>query len=590
MTAPLTQFYMKHLPDGVFRDSILKAACPFCRETAEKKGKIIVFLKSSSFFYGYFRCSSGCAATGFQHWFARLARLDPATVPGLPEEEGSWGEESYPQKNINGEVDDFSARLADEELNCFSQAGISRNVLEQLRIGYNGRYLVYPYFQQDGNCYSARCVHPEREDDHFWYGDAEFAAGPGGLFNIEEIHRCAGGTLFLCEGEENLLAVKKLGFPGVAYHERNILETVDPQVFSSLKTILVIPRNTAESFAAARRTAAKIGFKVRILTWNPHHPANYSLRQLALESGANFSKNVGEMIAAAKPFSPFVPPEREWRRFMTTLSDKKENQYSSRLSGFDLLDRRIGGIHGINILGGGPKVGKSSFMIQIATEMAARHIPILYYDFENGRQRVYQRTFSRLCRLETDRIDGLNLDENERQRHEKTSHRFEEMLQFFRVVNDRKLTPELMRRHIDFLRHETRNEYSVVVIDSLHKLPFKDLSEMRTGIDSWLRQMESMRDELNVSFLVVSELSRGDAGSYGQEPHMGLFKGSGDIEYSADNALVFLPMWDHMQKDMASRENRLWLVASREHSPGLVARYVLDYPYWGFEEKELSEF
>ncbi len=585
MTEPLTQFYMKHLPDGVFSDSTLKAACPFCRKSAKKQGTITVFLKKGSFFYGYFRCSSSCVAGGFQHWFARLAGLDPATVPGLPEEEGSWSDDTYPQKNINGEVDNFNSRLADEELPCFSRAGISRDVLEQLKIGYNGRYLVYPYFQLDGNCYSARCVHPDRQEDYFWYGDAAFGAGPGGLFNIEEIHRCAGGALFLCEGEENLLAVKKLGFPGVAYYERSILDGIDPQLFSSLKTVLVITRNSAESFAAARKAAAKIGFKVRILTWKPPHPINASLWQLALESGADFGGKIGEMIAAARPFSPFAPPEREWRRFISVLSGKKAAQ-SRLLSGFDLLDRRIDGIQGINILGGGPKVGKSSFMIQIATEMAARHIPLLYYDFENGRQRIYQRTFSRLCRLETDRIDGVDLDENERLRHEKTSRKFEEMLEYFRVVNDRKLTPELMRRHIDFLRHETRKDYSVVVIDSLHKLPFKDLTEMRTGIDSWLRQMESMRDELNVSFLVVSELSRGDAGNYGQEPHMGLFKGSGDIEYSADNALVFLPLWDHMQQDMASRENRLWLVASREHSPGLVARYLLDYPYWGFEEKE----
>jgi replicative DNA helicase len=28
------------------------------------------------------------------------------------------------------------------------------------------------------------------------------------------------------------------------------------------------------------------------------------------------------------------------------------------------------------------------------------------------------------------------------------------------------------------------------------------------------------------------------------------------------------------------------LVASRENSPGLIARYRLDYPYWGFTEIE----
>jgi replicative DNA helicase len=97
--------------------------------------------------------------------------------------------------------------------------------------------------------------------------------------------------------------------------------------------------------------------------------------------------------------------------------------------------------------------------------------------------------------------------------------------------------------------------------------------------------MESIRDELRVSFLVVSELSRGDGKSYSETPHLGVFKGSGDIEYSADNAMVLYPDWEQVQNTSGeSRKNRLWLVASREQSPGLVADYVVDYPYWGFTE------
>jgi len=34
------------------------------------------------------------------------------------------------------------------------------------------------------------------------------------------------------------------------------------------------------------------------------------------------------------------------------------------------------------------------------------------------------------------------------------------------------------------------------------------------------------------------------------------------------------------------RINALWLVASRENSPGLIAKYRLDFPYWGFTEIE----
>jgi replicative DNA helicase len=159
------------------------------------------------------------------------------------------------------------------------------------------------------------------------------------------------------------------------------------------------------------------------------------------------------------------------------------------------------------------------------------------------------------------------------------------MLNRFRVVTDRQLTPDVMRRHIDFIQHETRKSDLLVVVDSLHKLPFKDLSERRTGIDSWLRHFEAIRDEQQTCFLVISELSRGKGGGYGERPDLSSFKESGDIEYSADNALILSPNWDPLEPmGDEGRNSILWLVASRENNPGQVSEYLLDYPFWRFKE------
>ena len=140
-------------------------------------------------------------------------------------------------------------------------------------------------------------------------------------------------------------------------------------------------------------------------------------------------------------------------------------------------------------------------------------------------------------KLRTDQIRLGDMDDAGRSRYDQTVQRLEACLRWLRVVNDRKLSPEIMRRHIDFIRNETRADYTVVVVDSLHKLPFKDISQKRSGIDGWLRQLEAIRDELGAGFLVISELERKD-GQFEQHPQLGSFKGSGDIGYSADNAMV----------------------------------------------------
>jgi replicative DNA helicase len=584
---PIFQFYRIHLSNGRLEKNILTADCPFClQKEMEAAGKLIVFLNRDGFFHGYFRCLNRCVPGGFPLWFSRLAGIDPVEAPGFdPDREPFLLQADYPTRNINTEIKNYQDRMPPDLLARFQQADVSSAVLHEMHIGFNGRYLVYPYFQNDGNCYSARCVFPDKTGDFFWHGDERFFAERFQLFNVQDIERCENGTLFLCEGEDNLLTLKQLGFPGIAVPDCQTLEAVDPDRFAFVNTLFIAMINNAESEATARSVAARIGYKVRLFNWPGGLSRNYSLWQLARDKDRNFRTVVSSMITTSRAFSPFASPKREEIRFFDRLDQETGDEYRALCSGFKKLDRALEGIHGINVIGGAPKVGKSSFMIQIATEMAGKGVPVLYYDFENGRQRIYQRTLSRLSRLSLQRIRMKDWSEPERQRYDQACRDFKKMLFSFRVINDRKLTPEIMRRHIDFIRHETRSEYTVVVIDSLHKLPFKDLSERRSGIDAWLRQFESIRDELQVSFLVISELTRGVEGSYKETPHLGIFKGSGDIEYSADNAMVLFPDWEQMERN-TERSNLLWLVASREHSPGLIGRYALDYPYWGFIERE----
>ncbi len=588
MTDAVSRFYLSHLPGAIRKPSLLQAACPFClRFGKDPDSALIVHLNQESFFHGYFRCLHRCVDGGFPLHFARLAGISLVEVPGFdPDREYHGREVDYPAKNINHELIGFADKLADEHLDFFGTAAIAPEVLAELRIGYNGRYLVYPYLQPDGNCYAARCVHPQRPEDFFWYGDERFFAEQFRLFNAPEIDRCENGALFLVEGEQNLMPLKQLGLPGIAVPTAADLDHLDPLRLNWIRTIFLWVNHNAESETMARMFATRTGYKVRLIRWPEQAARNSSIFQLAAEAGTQFQKEVASRLKEARAFSPFATPAGEYQIFTERLLQESGSSYGNLTGGFAKMDKALGGMHGINIMGGTPKAGKSAFSIQIASDMARRKIPVIYYDFENGRQKIYLRILSRLSRLSVDRIKDNRLPDDERQRLSEAQQHLRVLLTWLRVVNDRKLSPETMRRHIDFLRHETNAEYTVVVIDSLHKLPFKDISQKRSGIDGWLRQLEAIRDELGAGFLVISELERGTDGQFDRQPHLGSFKGSGDIGYSADNAMVLLPQWDPFDDHPpTTRRNELWLVASREHSPGRIGSYRLDYPYWGFIEE-----
>ncbi len=589
MSDAVTTFYRDQFPRAELKNSVLQAPCPFCYgKSSGSAGTLIVYLNQESFFHGYFRCLNRCTAGGFPLHFARLRGISLKLAPGYDPDREYFGREiDYPVRNINQEIIGFTDKLTTEIHAFFAQGKVSVPVLEEMRIGYNGRYLVYPYVQADGNCYAAHCVHPEKPEDSFWYGDERFFTEQFRIFNRQEIEQCENGALFLVEGEHNLLPLKQLGLPVIAVPSAADLEHLNPLLLTWIHTVFLWVNHNAESEAMARSFATRTGHKVRIIRWPENTPRNTSLLGLPAETESDLRRIVFTMVRNAQAFSPFATPAAEFHAFHERLELESGTAYSGLTCGFAKLDQTLDGVHGINIMGGSPKAGKSAFFIQIASEMAFRKIPVIYYDFENGRQKIYLRILSRLSRLQPDVIrHAASQEPGEQERLHQAQQTLRTSLHWLRVVNDRTLSPETMRRHIDFLRHETRSDYAVVVIDSLHKLPFKDIGQQRSGIDGWLRQLEAVRDELAVSFLVISELERGEEGHYDRQPHLGSFKGSGDIGYSADNAMVFLPQWDPFDNHPPqTRANELWLVASREHSPGRIASYRLDYPYWGFTEE-----
>ena len=583
----IKQFYLRHLPRAKIEGSTLQAPCPFCQHhEAPETGTLIVNLDPESFFYGHFRCLSRCSPGGFAPHFGRLLGIDPNHVPGCDPDRISYVRNLvFPSKTLNAEVRKFQLTQTENEMDFFRTFGISPATLNEMRVGFNGRYLIYPYFQENGNCYAYRCVRPGNDADAFWVGEEKFQEKEFQIFNIEDIERCENGAIFITDGEKNLLVLKELGYPGIAIPSLSVADALNPERFADINHVLILFHNASEAQVTARSLATSLGFKARILNWQPDVNRDYDLTELAREKQDSFGAAVARMIKSSKAFSPFKSPEREHTRFLEALEKDKGKSLLGVPTGFEKMDHAMNGISGINIMGGQPKAGKSTFFMQISTEAARRGMPAIYYDFENSRQKIYLRTLCRLSRLSEESLRHENPDPPAAAQIRQAQEEIKKMLRFFRVVTDRKLSPEIMRRQIDFIQHETREDSCLVVIDSLHKLPFKSLSERRTGIDEWLRHMETIRDEQQVSFLVVSELSRGREGSYNRQPDLGSFKESGDIEYSADNAIILQPNWDLLDPlSTTQRVSTLWLVASREKSPGKIADYALDYPYWGFKE------
>ncbi|MFO7606235.1 MAG: DNA helicase, partial [Desulfurivibrionaceae bacterium] len=350
----LSQFYLSRLPDGVLEGKLLKAPCPFCgRDSEGAAGRLVVYLSGHSFFTGYFRCLNRCVPGGFAPHFGRLLGLDPSLVPDYdPDRRPHPMPKELPAQGINQEINRLHGTLTPEIRQYFAESGIGPDTLRELKIGFNGRYLVYPYFRENDRCYAAHCLSPDRGGDHFWLGDSRFAADGLQIFNLKDIDRCEDGALFVTEGEANLLCLRELGYPGVAAPGLDDLAALDAERFAYVKTVFLVMRHSPEAEAAARAFAERLGFKARLLQWPATRERDFDLTRLAREDLAGFKAAVAGMINSARAYSPFRPPSREYQLFRADLEHRKTESYQAMRTGLQCFDRAMGGVHGLNVIGG----------------------------------------------------------------------------------------------------------------------------------------------------------------------------------------------------------------------------------------------
>lgn len=169
------------------------------------------------------------------------------------------------------------------------------------------------------------------------------------------------------------------------------------------------------------------------------------------------------------------------------------------------LSDATGGVFGFWAVGGGPGVGKSTLALQIAVSIQ-RHMPVLFYDFEQGESAVLSHLAIAVDR-DPERI--------------------------------RQATAQLYIR--ESLRTLASDLHAVpppalIILDSLQKAPVS-AEFRREGLEKWVYRLESLKRR-GYAVLAISEVGRT---SYNGVPQLNAYKETGSIEYSADIGIQLAP-------------------------------------------------
>lgn len=362
------------------------------------------------------------------------------------------------------------------------------------------------------------------------------------------------------------------------------------KLFKGISKVIICYDNDEAGQNGAKDLCCFIGPKAKRMLWEPDKAKGYDLNDLFQECGSKneFLKEISRYVALARAEVEAIlkPSISMIESLKSRIELDARGEIVGISSGYTRLDRQFSGISGIWFVGGKPKEGKTTFAGNIAIRTAERGYSTIYMDYENGSLNLLAKIFTNVFNLTIAEFRKKHKEIFDLSKHKPEHARLSKMLTNLYIirpsmkdaceqyVSAQEMATSILEKYILFLQEDSSCTKPIIfVIDSLQKLPALNVNDRRLSVDSWLRAFECIRDQYNVTFLIISELSRGKY----KKPTLEAFKESGDIEYTADVALFL---------EKQGSVITLNTVANRNGEIGDSIIYTADFEHWKLNEMD----
>ena len=222
-------------------------------------------------------------------------------------------------------------------------------------------------------------------------------------------------------------------------------------------------------------------------------------------------------------------------------------------TGFNCFDDQMdGGIYpGLYVLGAISSMGKTSFMLQLADQIAAQGESVLYFTLEMGAHELIAKSLSRYSYLSagmieseaatarsiTNRQKRAELNNYQRINVDKAKENYRAEISnnvwYYESIGD--IGVKDIRREVD-KHYKTAGKAPIVFIDYLQILrPYSEYWTEKRNTDKAITELRKLSRDYAMTIFCISSLNRG---SYKGDIEMDAFKESGAIEYGSDVLLA----------------------------------------------------
>lgn len=221
--------------------------------------------------------------------------------------------------------------------------------------------------------------------------------------------------------------------------------------------------------------------------------------------------------------------------------------------GFADLDRYLGGMEGgdIGVIAARPGIGKTSFLLNVAANVARTGVPVIYFSLEVGADRLVKRMLSSATRIPYERLEQEKLREEDFGECAVISG---ELSRYpIQLNDDSVLTVAKIREHLEANLSDDL-PHALVIVDYLQLIKPEghclSYGNRTYEVDDIVRSLKWLAREFDVPMLVASSLSRASVERDSARPVLTDLRESGSIEQVAD----FVVMIDRSLTEDESEE------------------------------------
>lgn len=446
-------------------------------------------------------------------------------------------------------------RLTDRAaLEYLSFRGISLETAAQYGVGFdpawrspqavkNGRNpptsprLIIP---TSNSSYLARDTRRELTDQEKRF--VKMKEGAAQLFNPAVLTRAAeNDPVFIVEGEIDALSIIEAGGEAVAIgstsNTHKLLEYIEEH--GTKATLLLCFDNDKDERTAAttRKKQAELAEGLQVL--NIAH-LSVDINGEYKDANEALTSNRAAFIDAvqAAQRSTSATPDSVTAYINSLMAGEIENfrRSSTRKTGFENLDRQAGGIYpGLYVLGAISSLGKTTFIHQVADQMAAAGEHILFFSMEQSRLEMVSKS---LARITAQRDISTACTSLSIRGGRLTPAALDAARAYTEAVQDRMSVIEgNFACTVSFIgeyvrRYMSRNEVKpVVIVDYLQILQGEGRQTVKEQTDNNVTELKRISRALDLPIILVSSINRSN---YLAPIDFESFKESGGIEYTAD--------------------------------------------------------